>query len=110
MPAGNIIGESLEVAFWERPLIGLANATDDNLDGLRSLWVFVSLITLTEVTEFLRRYDSADNHLYEFGPFLLDVGSRILLKDGATVRLTPQGFRDLMVLVQHGCRWLKGNC
>ncbi|HKA18938.1 MAG TPA: winged helix-turn-helix domain-containing protein [Blastocatellia bacterium] len=43
-----------------------------------------------------------DNHLYEFEPFLLDAGSRILLKDGATVRLTPKAFETLLVLVQHG--------
>jgi len=41
-----------------------------------------------------------DNHLYEFEPFVLDAGSRILLKDGATVRLTPKAFETLLVLVQ----------
>ena len=39
--------------------------------------------------------------LYEFEPFVLDAGSRILLKDGATVRLTPKAFDTLLVLVQH---------
>src|SRR5215471_16291518 len=43
-----------------------------------------------------------DNHLYEFDPFLLDAGSRILLKDGVTVKLTPKAFETLLVLVQHG--------
>ena len=43
-----------------------------------------------------------DNHLYEFDPFLLDAGSRILLKNGVTVRLTPKAFETLLVLVQHG--------
>src|SRR5215471_10000720 len=43
-----------------------------------------------------------DNHLYEFDPFLLDAGSRILLKDGLTVKLTPKAFETLLVLVQHG--------
>ncbi|HVG17690.1 MAG TPA: transcriptional regulator, partial [Blastocatellia bacterium] len=43
-----------------------------------------------------------DNHLYEFEPFLLDAGSRILLKNGATVRLTPKAFETLLVLVQNG--------
>jgi DNA-binding winged helix-turn-helix (wHTH) protein len=41
-----------------------------------------------------------DNHLYEFGPFVLDARSRILLRDGATVRLTPKAFETLLVLVQ----------
>src|SRR5262245_38851083 len=44
---------------------------------------------------------SSDKHLYEFAPFLLDAGSRILLKDGATVRLTPKAFETLLVLVRH---------
>jgi len=43
-----------------------------------------------------------DNHLYEFGSFMLDAGSRILLKDRAVVRLTPKAFDTLLVLVQRG--------
>src|SRR5262245_17279780 len=43
-----------------------------------------------------------DNHLYEFGNFVLDARSRILLKDGVTVRLTPKAFETLMVLIQNG--------
>jgi len=43
-----------------------------------------------------------DKYLYEFKPFLLDAGSRILLKDGVTVKLTPKAFETLLVLVQHG--------
>src|SRR4029079_4871882 len=44
----------------------------------------------------------SDNHLYEFGPFVLDAPSRILLKEGVTVRLTPKAFETLLVLIQHG--------
>ena len=44
---------------------------------------------------------SQDNQLYEFGPYVIDARSRILLKDGATVRLTPKAFDTLLVLVQH---------
>ena len=44
---------------------------------------------------------SQDNQLYEFGPFVIDARSRILLKDGTTVRLTPKAFDTLFVLVQH---------
>lgn len=44
---------------------------------------------------------SPENHLYEFGPYVMDARSRILLKDGATVRLTPKAFDTLFVLVQH---------
>jgi hypothetical protein len=43
-----------------------------------------------------------DNRLYEFEPFLPDAGSRILLKNGVTVRLTPKAFETLLVLVQNG--------
>ena len=46
-----------------------------------------------------------DNHLYEFEPFVLDAGSRILLKDGATVRLTPKALETLLVLVQTFGGW-----
>jgi Tol biopolymer transport system component/DNA-binding winged helix-turn-helix (wHTH) protein len=42
-----------------------------------------------------------ENQLYEFGPFVIDARSRILLKDGVTVRLTPKAFDILLVLVQH---------
>ena len=45
---------------------------------------------------------SPDNHLYEFGPFALDARSRILLRDGVTVRLTPKAFETLLVLIHHG--------
>src|ERR1051325_2819002 len=41
------------------------------------------------------------NHLYEFGPFVLDARNRLLLKDGATVRLTPKAFETLLGLVRH---------
>src|SRR6201991_491830 len=44
---------------------------------------------------------SQDNQLYEFGPYVIDARSRILLKDGTTVRLTPKAFDTLFVLVQH---------
>ena len=44
---------------------------------------------------------SQENHLYEFGPYVMDARSRILLKAGTTVRLTPKAFDTLCVLVQH---------
>jgi DNA-binding winged helix-turn-helix (wHTH) protein len=44
---------------------------------------------------------SQDNELYEFGPYVMDARSRILLRDGATVRLTPKAFDTLFVLVRH---------
>jgi DNA-binding winged helix-turn-helix (wHTH) protein len=39
-------------------------------------------------------------HLYEFDPFVLDVGERLLLRDGEAVALAPRAFDVLVVLVQ----------
>lgn len=44
---------------------------------------------------------SQENQLYEFGPYVIDARSRILLKEGTTVRLTPKAFDTLLVLVKH---------
>lgn len=41
------------------------------------------------------------NHLYEFGPFMLDVHGRLLLRDGEPVALAPRAFDVLVVLVQN---------
>jgi DNA-binding winged helix-turn-helix (wHTH) protein/TolB-like protein/Tfp pilus assembly protein PilF len=38
--------------------------------------------------------------IYEFGPFQLDAGERVLLKDGAPVALTPKALDTLIVLVE----------
>lgn len=40
-------------------------------------------------------------HLYEFGPFRLDAGDRLLLRDGESVSLTPKAFDLLLALVEH---------
>ena len=41
---------------------------------------------------------------YEFGPYCLDVGERVLLCDGKPVQLTPKAFDTLLVLVERsGC-------
>src|ERR1044072_1758660 len=47
---------------------------------------------------------SPDNHLYEFGEFVLDARSRILLKDGVTVRLTPKELETLLGIIQPGAQ------
>ncbi|MFL6278270.1 MAG: winged helix-turn-helix domain-containing protein [Blastocatellia bacterium] len=39
-------------------------------------------------------------HLYEFGPFCLDAGERVLRRDGQPVGLTPKAFDVLLVLVE----------
>ncbi len=46
-------------------------------------------------------------HLYEFGPFRLDAGERLLLRDGESVPLTPKAFDLLLALVEHHGRLLE---
>src|SRR5271157_850950 len=40
-------------------------------------------------------------HVYAFGPFLLDAGQRVLLRDGKPVPLTPKAVDTLLVLVRN---------
>ena len=40
--------------------------------------------------------------LYEFGPFRVDAGREILLRNGEPVSLTPKTFQILLVLLRHG--------
>lgn len=40
-------------------------------------------------------------HLYGFGPFALDAGQRVLLRDGRPVSLTPKAVDVLLVLVEN---------
>ena len=42
-------------------------------------------------------------HIYEFGPFIVDEGRRLLLRDGNQVRLPAKAFEILLVLLEgHG--------
>jgi Tol biopolymer transport system component/DNA-binding winged helix-turn-helix (wHTH) protein len=45
-----------------------------------------------------------NKHLYDFGPFRLDLKERMLLRDGAYIPLTPKAFETLAVLVEHSGR------
>ena len=40
-----------------------------------------------------------ENHLYEFGPFRLDLSERQLFRDGEPVSLTPKALETLVKLV-----------
>ena len=42
-----------------------------------------------------------ESEVYEFGPYRLDAGERILLLDGRTVALTPKALDTLIVLVRN---------
>lgn len=44
--------------------------------------------------------DRQEQHLYEFGRFLLDPTERLLLRDGQPVQITPKCFDILVALVQ----------
>ena len=39
---------------------------------------------------------------YEFGPFRLDTGERLLQRDGRGIALPPKAYETLLVLVEHG--------
>src|SRR5882757_1304684 len=45
-------------------------------------------------------------HLYEFGPFVLDISRHVLLRDGKSVALTPKTYDALVVLVENSGRML----
>src|SRR5438128_5936460 len=40
-------------------------------------------------------------HLYEFGPFRLYTGERLLLRAGQSIQLTPKAFETLVLLVEN---------
>ncbi len=50
--------------------------------------------------------DQSRNNLYEFGPFRLNAGERLLLRGDEVVPLTPKAFEMLLVLVESGGRVL----
>ena len=39
--------------------------------------------------------------LYDFGPFSVDAGKRLLLRDGHPVPLSPKVLETLLVLIEH---------
>jgi DNA-binding winged helix-turn-helix (wHTH) protein/TolB-like protein/Tfp pilus assembly protein PilF len=45
--------------------------------------------------------DTSEKRLYEFGPFHLDPGERLLLRDGIAVSLEPKVLQTLVVLVRN---------
>ena len=47
---------------------------------------------------------ASEKHLYDFGPFRLDLRTRMLLRDGAYVPLTPKAFETLAVLIEKNGR------
>jgi DNA-binding winged helix-turn-helix (wHTH) protein/tetratricopeptide (TPR) repeat protein len=45
--------------------------------------------------------NNGTKHLYEFGPYRLDPGRRLLLRDGDPVAITSKAFEILLILVEH---------
>lgn len=43
-------------------------------------------------------------HLYEFGPFVLDAGERVLRREGRPVALAPKALDTLLVLIEKSGR------
>ncbi|HMZ79453.1 MAG TPA: winged helix-turn-helix domain-containing protein [Acidobacteriota bacterium] len=48
-------------------------------------------------------------HFYEFGLFSIDIGNRLLLRDGEPVALQPKTFDTLLLLVENSGRVLEKN-
>src|SRR5258706_13727666 len=46
--------------------------------------------------------NKSTKQVYKFGPYRLDCGERRLLRDGASVSVTPKVFDTLLVLVENG--------
>jgi len=49
----------------------------------------------------MKRSIDRNDYLYQFGPFCLDAGERVLLRDGRLVPLPPKALSTLLVLVQN---------
>jgi len=47
---------------------------------------------------------ASEKCLYDFGPFRLDLRSKMLLRDGAYIPLTPKAFETLAVLIENNGR------
>ena len=45
-----------------------------------------------------------ENRFYDFGPFRLEPGQGVLLRDGKPVPLTPKAYETLLVLVESAGR------
>ncbi|SPE41736.1 hypothetical protein SBA3_4570005 [Candidatus Sulfopaludibacter sp. SbA3] len=50
---------------------------------------------------------ASSRHLYDFGPFRLDLKTRMLSRDGAYVPLTPKAFETLAVLIENNTKSLR---
>src|SRR6266478_6166508 len=49
---------------------------------------------------------NGQKHIYEFGPFRVDSGERMLLRDGEVVSLAPKAFDTLLLLIRNSGRAL----
>ena len=56
---------------------------------------------------FFRAMEHSNGESYEFGPFRLEPGQRLLVKDGAPVGLPPRVYDTLLLLVENRGRLLE---
>src|SRR5688572_2251581 len=49
----------------------------------------------------MRRSIERNGNLYQFGPYCLDAGERVLVRDGRLVPLPPKALSTLLVLVRN---------
>src|SRR5215217_4833021 len=72
--------------------------------GTRSVWTRIlgqATAVLREISKFSKMATARQpKDFCEFGPYRVDLSVRVLLRDGAIVRLTPKVFDTLMTLVQ----------
>ena len=66
----------------------------------------VLTIALRFSSELFRPHERATEAPFEFGPFSLDPGKRLLLRNGAAVPLAPKVLETLLALVEHRDRVL----
>src|SRR5215475_2121875 len=61
---------------------------------------------MSPANESLQAWGGKGSRTYQFGPFFLDKSRRLLLKDSASVALSPKTYDTLLVLVESSGRFL----
>src|SRR5262245_5341410 len=49
------------------------------------------------------------NHLYQFGDFTVDIGQRVLMREGKPLQMTPKVFDTLLILLENSGRIAEKN-
>jgi Tol biopolymer transport system component/DNA-binding winged helix-turn-helix (wHTH) protein len=59
------------------------------------------MLPFPDFRDFRKAMTKPANRVYEFGPFRLESAERLLLRDNATIPLTPKTFETLLLLLQN---------